>query len=282
MAQKFVKHTRYGFTLIELLVVIAIIAILAAMLLPALAKAKEKAKEASCLSSQRQWALSVQMYVGDSGDRLPRDGMDSGGTYPGANGAEADMNAWFNTLPTYMGTKNFKDYFQSLTGNPLIDMTIIPFPGDKGKIWECPGAIMSPATVQNILSGKGAHGFFSYDMNIDLKIDPGVAGAATRMAYPNMPKVTTFHQPVATVFLFDCIFDPVTEGGNTFNSVNPANRQNSFAARHGKGGIINFFDGHAAHFKTAYVQTPPGAGAPAGGKGEAILPDIIWDPPYRK
>src|SRR5476649_1552129 len=87
-----------GFTLIELLVVIAIIAILAAMLLPALAKAKAKAKQASCLSSQRQWALAIQMYVGDNNERIPRDGMDSGGSYPGANGAEADLNAWFNTL----------------------------------------------------------------------------------------------------------------------------------------------------------------------------------------
>src|ERR1700753_231341 len=59
-----------GFTLIELLVVIAIIAILAAMLLPALAAAKKRATQATCLSNQTQFALAWVMYAGDNADRV--------------------------------------------------------------------------------------------------------------------------------------------------------------------------------------------------------------------
>jgi prepilin-type N-terminal cleavage/methylation domain-containing protein/prepilin-type processing-associated H-X9-DG protein len=63
---------RRGFTLIELLVVIAIIAILAAILFPVFAQARDKARQASCLSNAKQIGLAASMYVQDYDETFPK------------------------------------------------------------------------------------------------------------------------------------------------------------------------------------------------------------------
>ena len=81
-----------GFTLIELLVVIAIIAILAAMLLPALAKAKDKARTISCVSNLHQWGVQWNIYAGDNSDHFPT------GANPDGTIDQNARAAWFNAL----------------------------------------------------------------------------------------------------------------------------------------------------------------------------------------
>jgi prepilin-type N-terminal cleavage/methylation domain-containing protein/prepilin-type processing-associated H-X9-DG protein len=273
------RQFQNGFTLVELLVVIAIIAILAAMLLPALAAAKKKAQRVDCVSQLRQWGLAFQIYVGDNNDGIPRDGMDSSGQYN--TGDSQQVNAWFNLLPPLVGEKALSAYTTGATSNGATNSQNIPFPGGKGKLFVCAAAYMSSGDLAAV-SGGGADGFFSLDMNIDLKrVTPGYA-TADASAYPAMPKLTTFRRQVDTVFMFDCVFSPSLEVVNsspTYNSVNPANRWRSFASRHNNGGDVNFLDGHVGYYKTSVVQA---GGTSSGTAQEVPGSPLIWNPPFRQ
>src|SRR5450432_3455929 len=101
---------RQGFTLIELLVVIAIIAILAAILFPVFAQAREKARQITCVSNEKQIDLAVQMYAQDYDE-----------TYPFAWGR---YGAWYELVNPYIKSAG-------VDPNVTYNATI------KG-VWHCP------------------------------------------------------------------------------------------------------------------------------------------------
>ena len=242
------RKLRHGFTLIELLVVIAIIAILAAMILPALARAKQKAHEAACVSNLRQWGLAQTMYLTDNQDIFPLPKIPTG--TPGSAGYNenspgwsnfADFhnagqgdNAWFNGLPTYVGAK------------PLWEIASDPAGFVAGrKIFDC------PAVIQPVEFTDPNRVVFNYGMNLK-----GNTGLDPSIVYGVNFRSTMVKNPSAYVFMGDgrarsadlpYFGVPTKEVGVQHCWVK------QFSARHSGGGNLTFGDGHVSYFKYNYV-----------------------------
>lgn len=92
-------RSRRGYTLIEVLVAISIIALLISILIPALAKARDAGRAATCLSNQRQLGLAATLYANENSGFVPREGVDN---------PERDRPPWAIALRPYIDS-NYSD-----------------------------------------------------------------------------------------------------------------------------------------------------------------------------
>ena len=210
-------NKRSGFTLIELLVVITIISVLAAMLLPALQKARGKARQAACTGNLRQLGEAISMYVSDFEGYLP------GGTSRGGN-------RWYNQLIA-------AGYFKSWLPNQFF-----PYRSTvKATVFQCP-------EVPKKDSARTSPGGFYYTAYGAPAFTLGKASSNPNPVQTR--KLFRFKNPSGTVALCDAHvkttypWDGGVLGIAMWNQTTYFNVKDPVDWRHSGGANMLFLDGH--------------------------------------
>ncbi len=228
---------RNGFTLIELLVVIAIIAILAAILFPVFAKAREKARQISCLSNMKQLGLGELQYVQDF-DEAYTGPETTGPGYGTGNPTLYDYIAWPELIYPY--TKNLQVYrCPSAAG------------GVSG--WQYNGGAAYNLDIAPLLSSGGVNYAWNDTFGYNGSYNYPIGG---KNAYGNSVggyALSQVDQPANTIMLVD-VADGTYFAIQYFNQLDPqacvgfgftCPTGNRVASRHTEGFNASFYDGHA-------------------------------------
>jgi len=221
-----------GFTLIELLVVIAIIAILAAILFPVFARAREKARQASCLSNVKQMALGEMMYLQDY-DETYSPGLvaDPGGTPPGAVTGWTIHTTFDQIYPYVMNTQIF--FCPSGNGGAVYSCDY----GFNRHL--CPDLRSSGSPIKLAEVEEPANVFLCLDAG------PYMVGSSN----VSNPTGSFWYVPGA----WDSARDPAGVGYSTTYPLSGFNQKDYKGGRHNAGINIGFADGHAKWLSGSYL-----------------------------
>ena len=235
---------RNGFTLIELLVVIAIIAILAAMLLPALAKAKAKAKTTQCLNNMKQLELCYVMYCQDFNDLVPIN-LSSGGTSTSTN-----TGSW-------IGGNAQSDYWdENIRNGKLYEYN------KSSAIYACPAntKMIQAPSMPDPHSGIHPNDLVPQTRTCSIEFSMGggtPAGASLTSSlgetFGSYAKGSKVKSPSTKLVFVDESENYVGDGcfglhpAGSYPAINVW--WNNPAVRHNKGATFSFFDGHVEYYK---------------------------------
>ena len=259
------ETSRRGFTLIELLVVIAIIAILAALLLPALAKAKQKAERVTCINNQKQLTLAWIMYADDNNGTLT----------PNASTTTAGSPSWVGGIMQWdvgMTPAWPQNYDTSLLTTNLLG----PYCNRSAGIYKCPG---------DRVPGRNGPRVRSISMNGQMggtSTQPAVlnqygAGNNYKIFYKQAAIV---HPDPSYAWVFiDEHADSINDGFFRVEMDSKTTWKDVPASYHGASGALSFADGHAEirkwtdpNIRDRPVQQVASSDVPA----TAPYTDLIW------